>query len=503
MSELNVEIVHKRGTLRLGDPAARCVVPEGLVLLHFAGQRPSSVTLDDESLEVSWHAASSSGYAQVDLTNRAGFHRVSVGSGRHLRNYDLETSTAKATWDDILRMAEFVVQNVFQYRRQFCYSLPSGQRRSVRLPQVEFGWLRERLPTICSLVQDIGRRPAVETARTLRVSMSGQALDVPRTLARLRERPDLLEPAEDGPIIVEEQRYWPSSVLARRKTRMPAAIEHAQIAAFLRVLVQSCNSLLAEVTQPARQTVSSWLEELCAARNVPVMRQWDRSTGRPAWLPLPTMLQRTDRRYRSIRLMQAEHMTSISPLSAVQGPFRTNVKDAWEVFQAFAAHMVGAALGLVYVSRSCDLRARDESGRSMTGGGMELYYDVRPDPTLLPAWRDGTDRPNDERPDIFLVDRIGNRVAILDVKFKVDFHASGHRARSEDLQEMQGYMQSYGLPSGAILFPGHSQIRVHSAAGNTLVELPLRPEPGGYDALLAGVREGLAHVWVNRTERNQ
>ena len=200
--------------------------------------------------------------------------------------------------------------------------------------------------------------------------------------------------------------------------------------------------------------------------------------------------------------MQAEYMVDILPTGEDTGTSRTNVKDAWEVFQAYAAYMVGAAFGLDFHQRSSDLRVRDEAGRSMVGQGMELYYDTRPAPTLLPSWRDETDRPGDERPDIVLVDRVGDRVAILDAKFRVESHSSGHRVHSGDLQEMQGYMQSFGLSAGAIVYPGSSPARIHSASDNTLLELPLNPKPEDFEVVLEGIRDALDHIWVHRTAPN-
>ena len=72
--------------------------------------------------------------------------------------------------------------------------------------------------------------------------------------------------------------------------------------------------------------------------------------------------------------------------------------------------------------------------------------------------------------------------------------ASGTNAKSGDLQEMQGYMNSYGLAVGGIVFPGVGAAQRHSASGNTLVELPLRPG-SDHDGLLEHVRNTLATMW--------
>ena len=170
---------------------------------------------------------------------------------------------------------------------------------------------------------------------------------------------------------------------------------------------------------------------------------------------------------------------------------RANLREVWEVYQTFCTHVIGQALDLEYARATRQLRDRDSTGRSMADAAIELYYDVRPATELLASWRDATTRPANERPDIILFDRAAKRAVILDVKFRV---GPGGKAKSEDLQEMQSYLHSFGLSTGGIVYPGDGEACFHAAKGQTLVELPIRPQTD-HRLLLERVRETVASMW--------
>src|SRR5690606_23346892 len=113
---------------------------------------------------------------------------------------------------------------------------------------------------------------------------------------------------------------------------------------------------------------------------------------------------------------------------------RANVKDVWEVYQTFVAHVVGNALGLAYSSPDKDLRKRSPYGWSMSSDDWKLFFDTKPPADVLSSWRDAAGRRADERPDVLLVGATGS-VVLLDAKFKVDARAT--RATQPDLFEMQ------------------------------------------------------------------
>ena len=472
------------------------VVPEGVVGLRVSASRRFPVSFDDEPLALVWSVSDDTAYAQVDLTNRVGFHRVSIRSELEAVDFDFQTSSTKAPQQDIKEMANFVIRHVFTFRHQFHYTLPDGTRRTVALPQMEFGWLRDRIPEICTLVGNVARRPGTQFRNRVVTSFQGRHVAVAQTLSHLRENPHFLEPGEGGPFIVNQVSYWPASVRVSTPVREVARREHEQIAYFLRLLAMALLRLRGEAPSLPEEVLEELESQLASVRHHSVIQRYDAPRLRSPWSPMPTIIQRTDDHYGRLRALQAEYMMNIAPTESGYDAVRANVRDVWEIYQAFCAHVVGYALGLHYVSKRCDLRDRDSSGRSMIGGSIELYYDMRPPSDILPSWRDLTARPSAERPDIVLVDRSTKQAVLLDVKFRND--RSGKEANVADLHEMQSYMHSYGLAAGGIVFPGRGDTQILSAIKRMLVALPLLPT-AEHGALLKRVRDTVNAMWTMQT----
>ena len=392
-------------------------------------------------------------------------------------------------------MAEACAAAYFGYKRQFTYMAASGTTRQVRLPQIHYAWLRDRLPEIERLVRSIDKRPATSIVRKSEVSLRSKGMSVAQTSRLLRERHHLLEPAANGPVQVEGAAYWPSRVVVHAKERHSLLEEHAQIAAFLQTLATQCLDLTTVVAPSVGGEVQGFCELAKGLRTLPVFRRISaRSSAKPAAL-LPTTIQRTDRRYGRMRDLQAEYVSDISDSLNYTKSIRANVREVWDVYQTFVAHVVGNALGLQYFSEDKDLRKRSPQGWSLTSKDWQLYFDTKPPKGVLGSWRDATSRPADERPDIVLVNSHTSQVLLLDAKFKLDSAAS--HATQADLFEMQAYLNSYGATAGGILFPGPSiAANVIAAGGNALLELPIRANhfqaPGGAEAVHQHVREALS-----------
>ncbi|MBV7457491.1 McrC family protein [Acidovorax sp. sif1233] len=435
----------------------------------------------------------------MDLTNQVGFHRLSVQVAGATHTFDFRTSTAKATWEEVRSMAEVCANSYFGYRRQFAYMAANGTIRKVRLPQIHYAWLRDRLPEIERLVRSINHRPAVSHVRTVEVSLRSQGLSVAQTSRLLREKHHLLERAEGGPIQVGGVSYWPSRVAVHTRERQTQLDEHVQIAAFLQVLAAQCLDLATVVASPVRTEVQGFAELLKVLRALPVFRGLlVRPDAKPATV-LPTTMQRSDKRYGRMRDLHAEYGADIADSTDFARSIRANVKDVWEVYQTFVAHVVGNALGLDYSSPDRDLRKRSAQGWSMRSEEWRLFFDTKPPKHVLSSWRDAAGRPADERPDILLVHPATGRVIVLDAKFKLDAQAT--RATQPDLFEMQGYLNSFAAKSGGIIFPGPTLAASRIAAkGNSLLELPIRAdhfaEAGGATSVHEYVREAIKSLSI-------
>lgn len=464
---------------------------EGQLLFEVQCPVGARVLFDDQPLPVVWTSDGSAGYGQLDLTNRVGFHRFSVSTPRESVAFDIRTRTAKVTHAEIESMARVVSGQVFSFKRQFVYTDATGRRRTVPMPEIAFGWLRDRLPELVRIVRAIDARPATETRQQFTTSHQARGVSVPRTLRLLRETPGLLESIPGGPLEVNDQRYWPAAVVVRERNREPARIEHMQLAHFLARAAHLLAGLRGIVPADLRTTVLVWEAEIRAVRSTSIVRRHDVPNAQAAWTPLPTELQKTEQRYRRVRELHSEFLQDIDVADYSSDSVRANIRDVWEIYQTFAAHMVGRAFGLTYVSSRGDLRDRRSDGVSMYSDKYELFYDCRPPAKVISTWRDDTIRPADERPDIVLRRRADGAVAVLDAKFRVDRQGV---ARAEDLFEMQGYLNSFAIRAGGIVFPGTSPVpRLLEGRGMLLVELPLRAlffdedQEGALDNLSAGI----------------
>lgn len=489
-----VRLEQAETALELFPGANDVEVLEGTILGSVSTSSRPLVKLDDVPVRLSWHQEAKLAVWSSDLTNQVGFHRLSVKIAGALYTYDFRTSTAKATWDEVRAMADTCSSSYLGYRRQFTYMAANGTTRKVRLPQIHYAWLRDRLPEIERLIRSINERPASSRVRTTQVSLRSKGLSVAQTSRLLREKHNLLEHSESGPIDVAGASYWPSRVAIHALERRPALEEHLQIAAFLQVIRTQCLDLATVVTSAVQAEIQGFTELAKALQSLPVFHNlFVRPGARPSSV-LPTTIQRTDRRYGRIRELHAEYGADIADNTDYARSIRANVKDAWEIYQTFVAHVVGNALGLEYFSQVKDLRVRSPQGWSMRGKGWYLFFDTKPPKTVLSSWRDATRRPANERPDILLVGPNPGQVVVMDAKFKVDSWAT--HATQPDLFEMQGYLNSYSARSGGIIFPGPTPAaNMITAAGNALLELPIRAnhfeQVGGAEAIHRYVREAL------------
>jgi hypothetical protein len=267
-----------------------------------------------------------------------------------------------------------------------------------------------------------------------------------------------------------------------------------QLAHFLSRVARLLADLRGAVPRDVLPTVAQWELLVRAMRALQVVRRHDVPNAHAAWTPLPTQLQKTDLRYRRVRELHSEFLQDIDVADYSPSSVRANVRDVWEIYQSFAAHMIGRAFGLTYASRRGDLHDRRSDGCSMYSDEYELFYDCRVPARAMTSWRDTTARPANERPDIVIRRRSDGAVAVLDAKFKVDRDGS---ARSEDLFEMQGYLNSFAVRAGGIVFPGSSEEpRFLEGHDITLAELPLRAAlfVADADRSLGALRAGIQRL---------
>lgn len=469
----SVELIVDGQTIGLDDTPVE--LPERRMGLRVTGSPGARVYFDDSEMEVLFSDDGATAFGTVDLQGQSGHHRISVRSAGRRNDFDICTASGKATWEQVRTMALCVGREAFAFRRQFVYSTPTRRQALVRLPEVEFGWFRERLEQVLRLAHAVDRRPARARQSQLRTSLCGGRVDLSSTVKHIHQNPGLLTAHSGGPLRLGDERYWPEAVRVRAHVSSAAIEEHRRVARFLRALSIAASRLAGSVsgTDEKRQ-VARWLTGLAEARNLQSFRPYLVEPMMPsASSRLPSIIERSDSRYSRLRQLGILFERGFDPGERSQSGIRVNVRDAWEIYQAYVGHVVGSLLELEYTSKTGDLRDRDALKRSMHSERYDLYYDTKPPGDVLRSWRSTSARPADERPDILVHDRVQNRVAVVDVKFRAD--ATG-RARQDDLFEMQGYMQSFGIRAGGIVYPSDRREPVSiEGDGYALSEIPLRP----------------------------
>lgn len=473
-------------------------VGEGIYLASISCPSPPIIELDDKVISASWRAKEGVCAWVIDLTNQVGFHRFRVRLGATSTTYDFRTHTAKATWDEIQAMARVCGNAYLGFQRQFTYVAANGEPRKVRLPQVHYAWLRERIPEVAQLITSINERPARQSVAKTARGVQARGFLPAATSRLLRGNPALLEERSDGLVEVAGRFYWPAHVVLKKSHRQDADLEHKQMAAFLRLLISGCRELSAQVEPDLREPIFGFSSQLTSLAQHRAFAHQRMATGNVT-ISAPTTIQRTDTRYRRMRELHIEYLSDVADTATYEQSMRLNIKDVWEIYQTFIAHVIGNAFGLTYSSSASDLRHRAPTGESMGSAEWSLFFDSKVPVALLPSWRDHTSRPAEERPDVVLLSRTGHAHILLDAKFKQASRAD--RATQRDLFEMQGYMNSFALAHGGIVFPGQKPIAGYlHAGGNCLLELPLRAAHfdmlGTKDAVHDYVRTAIAATFT-------
>jgi hypothetical protein len=486
MTSVRVEITQGGISFPLNRGMNNVSLRERSALITISGT-DAPILFDDVPLElqqIAGHVRVSS----IDLSNRPGIHRVTVRALVGSLDYDFTTTTNKATWQEIEDMVAAVRLYALGPSRPFLYLGSGSEQQLQSIEQLVF-WLQSRFGEIRLLSRSIDRAPAAKTQPRLRTSARAHHMDLRATAALLRERPSLMEKGDGGPIVLDGASYWPALIRSKSTEATIPQNEHRQLRTLLGQILAACDA--ASSLAPEATTYAPKLRELLRLRTLsaPAIGVADATPSLTE-----SAIERRDPRYRRLRQLFLEYQSQFSHLSS-SANIRAGLRDVWEIYQLFVAYMVGCAFGLKCSSRAASMRTRDQQGASMTGNGLLLFYDAQVPSQYLTSWRSSSERPAYERPDIVLIDEVSRRAIVLDTKFSV---GDDGRCRSEHVFEMQGYLNSYGISSGGIVFPGDPHAgSVVSDGANSIAEIPFRASTLASSAAgLADLREKLEPLWT-------
>jgi hypothetical protein len=143
-----------------------------------------------------------------------------------------------------------------------------------------------------------------------------------------------------------------------------------------------------------------------------------------------------------------------------------------EIYQAFVAITLARALAAPQVETCI------ESGldRPVFSSDLyDIYYDTTPPEPFFVNWRSKSSRRADMRPDLTIIDKNAKRGLFLDAKYSV----AGVRPKPSAINDVQVYMQSFGVRTIGVCFPGEKlEVSEVSADGNRILEIPISPVEG-------------------------
>jgi hypothetical protein len=426
--------------------------------------------LDGGPLPLAFDALTKRGTAAVDLQRYTGFHQLFVQPDRQ---YLFGTQDAKLRIDGVVEMLDFLATQAAGLGLAWSGVLQfSGTGRVLRDPRLDAAWLERCGPEVIRLGRAIARAPRSRSA-VIQERASHGVPDITGTLSLLRRNTHLLDEHASGPIEVGGQRWIPREIVRRRRVSSvdtPGNRAATRLLAATRELVRATRT-----AAPAGDALRlvSLEDDLTALLRSPPFQVILRQRNHLRLVSVPSD-ERRDPRYRRVRVLLDELLRDRQwdPSTALNGTWAfAAVAD--KVYQTFAALMVAHAMGLK------PLESLDGDGPHFGDERYHVWVDRTPPAEVLADWREGTIRKSALRPDITVLDRESQQVAVLDAKYR----STGDRATAESLTEVQLYLQAYGQSGAMILYPPSTTQGPWASHDVTdgrfrLIEMPLRPGAG-------------------------
>jgi hypothetical protein len=463
---------------------APTVVPAQYLTLEVEGRDlPEAAYLDGRHVPLLLNEAGSRGFLMIDTTGSVGFHSLRVGDAE----WYFATQDAKLRLNGILTLLEFLEAEGLAWSGQLFFSDGSA----IRSPKIDFAWLTRAAPRILELADLIAARP-LRRAQLLQSHQPPGAgkLFLNETLALLRTNTRALVEEDDrGLIAIANRRYSPRVVVTGRLERSFDVVGNRRMTHLLLLALELCHTLQAEPRLP--RAIKAQLRQLSADLRArlelfPFVQLRSRATA--GKLPSrPASEEIADDRYRAVFDTYVELCQEMAWQPGVHIADRlAYVGFADQIYQAFVAVVLARAFDTKQVASSL---WSDLSGPAFRSEAYDIYYDTVPPNPEFANWRDSSERPSDQKPDLTIVDRLARRGILADAKYRVE--PSG-RLPTSGIHDAQVYLQSFELKSIAICYPGNAPLVTHIAAkGYTILEVSVGPFPGLQDYLRNDVRPAL------------
>lgn len=399
--------------------------------------------------------------SMVDLTRSTGFHCLRLSENRA---YWFASEDGKLQLDGVFQMLEFLEVEGLSWGSQLFFA--DGQ--SLTTPQAVARWAESDGPVLASALEDIADRPIMEqNIYTAQTAVTRPPLDLAKSMALFRRQPNLLEPSAIGTIEVDGTCYSPREVVKKRRGEESNSVPNRRAKLAGELALRLIDQHQSHVPAPFGVRLNALRWRIHNALTAPFFQQVtqaDLVSESP-----PESDELSDPRYEithrsALQLLQFGG----SKFSSLQDGNEVYVRYADQVYQAFVACVLANALGLVNQFRDLQPHRRTASFAS---ADLQLWYDSECSP--LTSWRENSSKPDLPRPDLVLRRRVEEKFCLIDCKYRL----AANKIPESAIAEVQYYMQTYGLNSASIVFPGNlSEVQKIQGKGNTLLLIPLRPD---------------------------
>jgi hypothetical protein len=450
------------------------IVPAGLVMLDVEGvTTPNAVRLDGRQPRITWNSSTGRATLVVDLARDTGFHELIVGPLTFL----FGTEDAKLRIDGVLELLTYLGSQGLSWSGAMFFS---GSKQVLRDPRLDRAWLERTATEIVGIGSAIANRPwTVRRGRRSRTGLGVPAVGASMRL--LRQRPDLLEEFEDGPVRFEHpdgrvKAYAPREIVGRNRKLTLDTPGNRRATALLDGTSALAKATHTQAPEQVRKTMLELSERLDRLLLKPPFRELRRHG---AHLRLPLALaaeEQLDSRYAAARALHHELFADRhwDPRREIM-PERAYASFADAIYQRFCGQLLADHLEL---QPTADLPG-EGIGPHFAGKRFDLYLDVTPPRSVVRDWRDDSVRRANLRPDLVLHERSTGRVALMDAKYR----SKDLRATPDSLADAQLYLQAYSRERIGILFPprpGPADKRwtVHKVTDGTfsIYEIPFLPD---------------------------
>jgi hypothetical protein len=459
-------------------------VPATQVVLSIDGNHEHEALLDGRRLPLNWQIGQTTVIA-IDLTRSTGFHHLQIGQ----KSWWFATEDAKLGLDGIEAMLRYLRSAGTGWSGQLLFT----DGAVLRDPHVVYGWLDANADQTLDAIERVLSSPRSVSRSDLSLTRrGGRSLHQAASLRLLRrEASRYLEPSNTGLLTLDGVRYDPLRVVVRGRRASVESIANQRAAMLLSWVSRLVREVLSAGPEASVATrCTEWLAFAEALARRPLARTL--VGGKPVGaMTLPRQTEEVvDRRYQAT-YTAARDLAGSFGWSASRHVLRrlSFVQRADTIYQAFVATVLADVLGL-----KARAPVLGQKSLAFAGPDFDLYYDSRPDDSVLRSWRYYSSRPDSSRPDLLLHRRATGEVLLIDAKYRI----AGSQATEDSRKEVSAYMALYGLNNVVIAYPGSpaATVMTISGHGNGITELAISPEPKLRNDLVAALPQILAGLQV-------